>query len=231
MIGDEAAFISAGGYHHHLGLNTWESRGGSPPPADTTGPLPRRDPLSRPRAARGTRLRLVEAKLADPVDGAYRPRRLQGDLPARSGRQRDRGSTATGPSESGRARADGGLAMISEPLDLQALLERGGLMPRGLRRKGQAAEEAERRLDELERGGGLDREPELRQAVYGSTEDEPGLHFIGWRDEVDPDELFASGQAWGSRSCALRCSRDQAESSSSSRSSSASPATPATACS
>src|SRR6185437_9495454 len=35
--GEEAAFISAGGYHHHLGLNTWESRGGSPPPAGTTG--------------------------------------------------------------------------------------------------------------------------------------------------------------------------------------------------
>ena len=32
-----AAFISAGGYHHHLGLNTWESRGGSPPAAGTTG--------------------------------------------------------------------------------------------------------------------------------------------------------------------------------------------------
>src|ERR1700751_2863441 len=32
-----AAFISAGGYHHHLGLNTWESRGGSPPPPGTTG--------------------------------------------------------------------------------------------------------------------------------------------------------------------------------------------------
>jgi catechol 2,3-dioxygenase len=36
-FGDEAAFLSAGGYHHHLGLNTWESRGGSPPAAGTTG--------------------------------------------------------------------------------------------------------------------------------------------------------------------------------------------------
>ena len=35
--GDEAAFLSAGGYHHHLGLNTWESRGGSPPAPGTTG--------------------------------------------------------------------------------------------------------------------------------------------------------------------------------------------------
>jgi catechol 2,3-dioxygenase len=36
-LGDAAAFLSAGGYHHHIGLNTWESRGGSPPPHGTTG--------------------------------------------------------------------------------------------------------------------------------------------------------------------------------------------------
>ena len=36
-MGDEAAFVSAGGYHHHIGLNTWHSKGGSPPPAGTTG--------------------------------------------------------------------------------------------------------------------------------------------------------------------------------------------------
>jgi catechol 2,3-dioxygenase len=36
-MGRSAAFISAGGYHHHLGLNTWESEGGSPPPPGTTG--------------------------------------------------------------------------------------------------------------------------------------------------------------------------------------------------
>src|ERR1700704_6691509 len=35
--GREAAFVSAGGYHHHIGLNTWESAGGSPPPPGTTG--------------------------------------------------------------------------------------------------------------------------------------------------------------------------------------------------
>jgi catechol 2,3-dioxygenase len=33
----EAAFLSAGGYHHHIGLNTWQSRGGSPPPPRSTG--------------------------------------------------------------------------------------------------------------------------------------------------------------------------------------------------
>jgi hypothetical protein len=63
--------------------------------------------------------------------------------------------------------------------------------------EGPAAEEAERRLEELERGGGPNGEPELRLAVYGSTEDEPERHFLGWRDDVDPDELFASGKAWG----------------------------------
>jgi catechol 2,3-dioxygenase len=36
-LGAQAAFISAGGYHHHIGLNTWESAGGSPPPSHSTG--------------------------------------------------------------------------------------------------------------------------------------------------------------------------------------------------
>lgn len=37
MYGRQAAFVSAGGYHHHIGLNTWESEGGQPPPPGTTG--------------------------------------------------------------------------------------------------------------------------------------------------------------------------------------------------
>jgi hypothetical protein len=62
--------------------------------------------------------------------------------------------------------------------------------------EGPAAEEAERRREELERG---EEAPErvVRLAVYGSTEAEPERHFLGWRDEVDPDELFTSGKAWG----------------------------------
>ena len=36
-FGTQAAFVSAGGYHHHIGLNTWESKGGSPPPPNSTG--------------------------------------------------------------------------------------------------------------------------------------------------------------------------------------------------
>jgi hypothetical protein len=62
--------------------------------------------------------------------------------------------------------------------------------------EGPAAEEAERRLEELERAS-AEEQREERAAVYGSTEDDPERHFIGWRDDVDPDELFASGKAWG----------------------------------
>ena len=68
-------------------------------------------------------------------------------------------------------------------------------MPRGYI-EGPAAEEAERRLEELERGG-VEEHDERRLAVFGSTEDDPEPHFLGWRDEVDPDELFESGRAWG----------------------------------
>lgn len=62
--------------------------------------------------------------------------------------------------------------------------------------EGPAAEEAERRREELERAA-QEPEPEPRLAVYGSTEAEPERHFLGWRDEIDPDELFDSGEAWG----------------------------------
>lgn len=62
--------------------------------------------------------------------------------------------------------------------------------------EGPASEEAERVREQLERGGARE-DPTERLAVYGSTEAEPERHFIGWRDEVDPDELFARGEAWG----------------------------------
>jgi hypothetical protein len=62
--------------------------------------------------------------------------------------------------------------------------------------EGPAAEEAERRLEELAAGPQGDA-PEERAAVYGSTEDEPERHFLGWLGEVDPEELFASGVAYG----------------------------------
>ena len=66
--GDEAAFISAGGYHHHIGLNTWESAGGSPPPPGTTG-LYHFAILYPTRAELADALRrLIAAKI--PLDGA-----------------------------------------------------------------------------------------------------------------------------------------------------------------
>ena len=69
-------------------------------------------------------------------------------------------------------------------------------MPKGYA-EGPAAEEAERRREELERGLGDADGREERLAVYGSTDDDPERHFLGWLGDVDPDELFASGQAWG----------------------------------
>ena len=122
-MGDQAAFISAGGYHHHIGLNTWESKGASPPPRGTTGlyHVAIRYPT---RAALGDALRrLVDAGIAlegatdhgvsealylrDPDDNGvelYRDR-PQEDWP----------------------RAEGeGVAMFNAPLDMQALLAEAG---------------------------------------------------------------------------------------------------------
>jgi hypothetical protein len=63
--------------------------------------------------------------------------------------------------------------------------------------EGPAAEAAEAALDALERGVGDGPVLEERPAVYGSTDDDPERHFLGWLGEVDPDDLFASGAAWG----------------------------------
>jgi hypothetical protein len=63
--------------------------------------------------------------------------------------------------------------------------------------EGPAAEEAERRLEELERGDGRVAVADARAAVFGATESDPNPHFLGWADEVDADELFDSGTAWG----------------------------------
>ena len=62
--------------------------------------------------------------------------------------------------------------------------------------EGSAVEE---RLAALERGGDDLLAPldSGRPAVYGSTSSDPEQHFIGWLGEVDPDELFSSGEAWG----------------------------------
>jgi len=69
-------------------------------------------------------------------------------------------------------------------------------MPRGYM-EGPASEEAERRADEVARGAKRPKETRRYPAVYGCTEDDPSPHFLGWRADVDPDELFGSGKAWG----------------------------------
>jgi hypothetical protein len=62
--------------------------------------------------------------------------------------------------------------------------------------EGPAAEERFADLERAERGGAEEAAPQ-RAAVYGSTEDDPERHFLGWLGEVDPDQLFARGEAWG----------------------------------
>ena len=66
--GDEAAFVSAGGYHHHIGLNTWQSRGGRPPPPGTTGLFHLAIRYPDRRALAGALRRLLDAGVA--LDGA-----------------------------------------------------------------------------------------------------------------------------------------------------------------
>ena len=63
--------------------------------------------------------------------------------------------------------------------------------------EGPAAEEAERRAEELARGIADEPPVAFEAAVYGCTEDNPEPHFLGLLGEVDPDGLFASGAAWG----------------------------------
>jgi hypothetical protein len=71
-------------------------------------------------------------------------------------------------------------------------------VPRGYE-EGPVAEEAQARLDAIERGEPIDAaaSPEERTAVYGSTSDGAEPHFLGWADELDADELFETGRAWG----------------------------------
>ena len=69
-------------------------------------------------------------------------------------------------------------------------------MPKGYA-EGPAAEEAERRREELASPTQVEKPGESRLAVYGATADNPERHFLGWLGEIDPDALFADGAAWG----------------------------------
>jgi catechol 2,3-dioxygenase len=118
-MGDSAAFLSAGGYHHHIGLNTWESRGGSHPPRGTTG-LYHVAILYPSRAALADALRRL-AGAGVRLDGASD----HGVSEALYLRDPDGNGLELyvdrPPAEWPRG-ADGALAMVTLPLDLESLL-------------------------------------------------------------------------------------------------------------
>jgi len=118
-FGSQAAFVSAGGYHHHIGLNTWESGGGSPPPQGATGLYhlailyPTRDALAN--ALR----RVLDAGIS--LDGASD----HGVSEAIYLRDPDGNGVELywdRPPEQWPRDANGGLAMFTRPLDLEGLL-------------------------------------------------------------------------------------------------------------
>jgi catechol 2,3-dioxygenase len=130
--GTEAAFVSAGGYHHHIGLNTWESRGGSPPPPGTTG-LYHLAILYPTRAALADALRRLAAA-GIPLEGASDhgvSEALYLRDPDGNGLElyRDR------PPEQWPRTKDGTLAMFTRPLDLESLLRDAQTEPSDLREK------------------------------------------------------------------------------------------------
>lgn len=117
--GAQAAFVSAGGYHHHIGLNTWESLGGSPPPAGSTG-LFHLAILYPSRAALADALRrLVRARIS--LDGAS-DHGVSEALYLRDPDQNGVELYHDRPEKDWPRDARGGLAMVTRPLDLESLL-------------------------------------------------------------------------------------------------------------
>ncbi|GAW34395.1 catechol-2,3-dioxygenase [Roseovarius sp. A-2] len=117
--GGQAAFLSAGGYHHHIGLNTWESAGGTPPPKGHTG-LFHTAFLYPDRAALADALRrVVEAGIA--IEGAAD----HGVSEAFYVSDPDRNGVelyVDKPEAEWPRDASGNLAMVNKPLDLERLL-------------------------------------------------------------------------------------------------------------
>ena len=118
-MGPSAAFLSAGGYHHHIGLNTWESRNGSPPPHGSTGlyhvAIRYPDRASLADAVR----RLVRAKV--PLEGAS-DHGVSQALYLRDPDGNGLELYVDRPRDQWPRSADGSLNMATEPLDLDALL-------------------------------------------------------------------------------------------------------------
>lgn len=120
MYGDQAAFLSAGGYHHHIGLNTWHSKGGSPAPQRAAGLYhtaflyPTRKDLAK-----------IVRRLIDydfPISGASDhgvSEAIYLNDPDGNGVElyHDR------PKAEWNYRDDGSIEMVTEPLDLQGLLQ------------------------------------------------------------------------------------------------------------
>ena len=117
--GSEASFMSAGGYHHHIGLNTWHSRGGSPPPVNTTG-LYHVAILYPSRSALAEALKRV-LESGWPVDGASD----HGVSEAIYLRDPDGNGIelyCDRPKEEWPRNPDGSLGMSTDPLDVEDLL-------------------------------------------------------------------------------------------------------------
>jgi catechol 2,3-dioxygenase len=121
-IGDQAAFLSAGGYHHHIGLNTWESKGGSPPPPGTTGlyhfAIRFPDRASLARALR----RVVQAGVPIGASDHGVSEAIYFSDPDGNGIELYRDRTR----EEWPRSSDGEVAMMSEPLDVNGLLAEAG---------------------------------------------------------------------------------------------------------
>jgi catechol 2,3-dioxygenase len=117
--GKNAAFLSAGGYHHHIGLNTWESKGGKPPAAGTTGLfhfailMPNRKELARAVD------RLVEHRW--PIDGAS-DHGVSEAIYLRDPDQNGIEIYADRPVDQWPKAPDGSLVMTTLPLDVDGLL-------------------------------------------------------------------------------------------------------------
>lgn len=122
-FGPGAAFVSAGGYHHHIGLNTWESRGGSPPPPGSTG-LYHLAILYPSRAELADAFRRVIAA-GITLDGAA-DHGVSEALYLRDPDQNGVELYWDRPRDQWPRTADGRLAMYTRPLDLEGLLGHTG---------------------------------------------------------------------------------------------------------
>ena len=122
--GTGAAFIAAGGYHHHIGLNTWESAGGSPPPAGTTG-LYHLAILYPTRAALADALRRLMAA-GIPLEGAS-DHSVSEALYLRDPDDNGVELYWDRPPEAWPRTPDGSLAMFTRRLDLEGLLREAPL--------------------------------------------------------------------------------------------------------